>query len=174
MSYDTKKFKTLVHYVVWRTRQYEGFGAVRLYKVLWLSDLKAYMLHRKPITGATYVREGFGPVPIQIMSICAELEAEGVITMRRMPYGNMMITRFHADEHPNMTLFSEEERRIIDGRIQDAADPARDESEDDFAWQIATEGEEIPMYAIFARRIGAPEGEEMEWAKTEAKRLGLC
>jgi len=99
-----------------------------------------------------------------------------VITIHREPYCNRIITRFRASERPDMALFSDAERSIVDWWIKDAAHSTSkqcDEDDEDYAWNIAAEGEEIPMYAIFAERICAPRGEELEWAKTEAERLGL-
>jgi hypothetical protein len=42
-----------------------------------------------------------------------------------------------------------------------------------YAWNIAAMGEEIPLHAVFADRVRSPNDEELEWARTEAKRLGL-
>ncbi len=177
MKYDAEKFKTLVHYVIWRAGRRDGFGAIKLNKVLWFADARAYMLHRKPITGATYIREKFGPVPRQMMPVRAELEAEGVITVREEPYYNKKITCFRTSERPDMTLFSTEELSIIDWWIKhiDGDHTANfiSEQSHDYAWEIAAMGEEIPLYAVFAERIRAPRGKELEWAKAEAERLGL-
>jgi hypothetical protein len=47
------------------------------------------------------------------------------------------------------------------------------EQSQDYTWEIARTSEEIPLYAVFAERIRAPRGKELEWSKAEAERLGL-
>ena len=43
----------------------------------------------------------------------------------------------------------------------------------DYGWEIARMGEEIPLYAVLAERVRHPRGDELEWARKEAERLGL-
>lgn len=177
MNFDAQRFKALVHYIIWRTSHRDGFGATKLNKVLWFSDARAYLLHRKPITGATYIREKYGPVPQQIMPVRTELERDGIISVREEPYFGKKITRFSTREKPNTAIFSPEELQIVDWWIKHVAEDHTAESvselSHDYMWEIAELGEQLPLYAVFATRIRAPQGKELEWAKAEAKRLGL-
>jgi hypothetical protein len=43
MQFDREKFKSLMHYVIAKAGDEDGFGAVKLYKILWFSDARAYM-----------------------------------------------------------------------------------------------------------------------------------
>ena len=177
MKFDAQKFKALVHYIIWRAGHRDGFGATKLNKVLWFSDARAYMLHKKPITGATYIREKHGPVPQQIMPIRAELERDGVISISEEPYFKRKITRFRTREKPNTSIFSVDELQIVDWWIkhvdEDHSAESVSELSHDYMWEIAELGEQLPLYAVFATRVRAPRGKELEWAKAEAKRLGL-
>lgn len=177
MPFDKNKFKTLVLYVTWRAGHRHGFGATKLNKVLWFSDARAYMLHGKPITGATYIREKYGPVAKQMMPIREELEREGLVKTWPQLYFGRRLTRFRALEYPDMSMFTEKERRIIDFWINHIANDhtanSISEQSHDYTWEIAEMGEVIPYHAIFATRIREPRGEELDWAKSEAQRLGL-
>lgn len=178
MPFDKEKFKALVLYIIWRAGHRVGFGAAKLNKVLWFSDARAYMLHGKPITGATYIREKRGPVPKEVMPVRAELEREGSIEIRQEPYYNHEITQFTAHAPPDISRFTPEELQIIDWWIrhidEDHTANSISELSHDYMWEIAGMGEEIPLYAVFAPRIRAPRGKELEWAKAEAERLGLA
>jgi Protein of unknown function (DUF4065) len=79
MQFDHNKFKALLHYIVWKAGDKDDFGATKLYKVLWFSDARAFQLEGRSITGETYVREKFGPMPRHGLSIIDELEREGAI-----------------------------------------------------------------------------------------------
>lgn len=171
--FDRDKFKRLVHYVIWQAGAREWFGAVKLNKVLWFSDTEAFAHTGAPITGATYTRQQFGPVPKAIMPVRSELEKEGAIRVAR----EGKLDRLTALTKPDMATFSTSELAIVDWWIEHIATYETATSisakSHDFAWQIAKLGETLPMTASLAVRIRAPQAEEMEWAKASAAKLGL-
>lgn len=177
MALDKTKLKALVRYVIWRAGHQDGFGATKLNKVLWFSDARHYMAHGSPITGETYVRQRHGPVPKHIEEIKSELEADAAIERWREEYQGVEIERFLSVDPPDTSLFTAEELQMIDWWVKHVAEEhtARSISElsHNYTWQVAAMGEEIPLYAVFASRIRAPLGQELEWAKAEAERLGL-
>ena len=177
MKFDRNKFRTLVLYVVWRAGNREGFGATKLNKVLWFADARSYAMYRKPITGATYIREKHGPVPKEMASIRSELERDGLIEVTREPYYKGELTRLRTHEVPDMSAFTPDEMTLIDWWVkhvdEDHTAASISELSHDRMWELAAQGEEIPLYAVFAARIRAPLGKELEWAKAEAERLGL-
>src|ERR1700733_4521543 len=61
-EFNRSKFKELVLYLSQRSAGDEGFGAVKLNKLLYRSDFEAYRLLGRPITGETYIKQEFGPV----------------------------------------------------------------------------------------------------------------
>jgi Protein of unknown function (DUF4065) len=177
MQFDHNKFKALLHYVVWKAGDTDGFGAVKLYKVLWFSDARAYQLHRAPITGETYVREKFGPMPRHGQSTIKELERDEAIEVTSGDFFGKAIRHFHSMRSPDKLSLTDNQRGIVKYWIKHIADEhtaqsISDESHD-YAWEIAKVGEEIPYHAIFAARIRDPEGEELKWATEKAKALGL-
>jgi hypothetical protein len=177
MRFDKEKFKALVLYVSWRAGHRDGFGVTKLNKVLWFADARAYVLHKKSITGATYIREKYGPVAKQMLAIEKELRQKGLIEVQKERHSKHVATKLRAFERPDLSLFSDEELSIIDHWVkqvdEDRPDDAQGELSHDYAWQIAEMGEVIPLYAVLAARVRAPRGRELEWAKAEAERLGL-
>lgn len=175
MAFDREKFKTLVHYVIWRVGERPWFGAVKLNKVLWFSDTEAFAHTGKPITGAAYTRHQFGPVPKAIMPIRSELEREGAIAVTRVNKLDRM-TPLKKPEGVR-SLFTDAEMAIVDYWIEHIATYETATSisakSHDYAWQIASLGEPLPMTASLAVRIRAPVGAEMEWAKETAAKLGM-
>lgn len=175
MAFEREKFKTLVHYVIWRAGNRDWFGAVKLNKVLWFSDTEAFAHTGKSITGATYTRQQFGPVPKPIMPIRSELEREGAIAVARVK----KLDRMTPLKKPEglRSLFTDAELAIVDYWIEHIATYETagtiSAKSHDYAWQIASLGETLPMTASLAVRIRAPHGEEMDWAKETATKLGL-
>lgn len=178
MRFDRKKFKALVHYIIWRAGDIPGFGATKLNKVLWFADAGMYVLRGKPITGATYIRERWGPVPKPMMPIRGELEQEGAIRVWGDRFFDRPSTRFKAFRAPDVSFIPKEELQKVDWWIDHIAKEHTAESisekSHDYGWEIYERGEEIPYRAFLAERIR----EEMppadrEWAEKRAKELGL-
>lgn len=171
--FDRDKFKRLVHYVIWRAGNREWFGAVKLNKVLWFSDTEAFAHTGKPITGAAYTRQQFGPVPKPIMPVREELVREGTIQVARVG----KLDRLTPLTKPDMAPFTSAEMAIVNYWIEHIATYETAGSisakSHDYAWQIAKLGESLPMTASLAVRIRAPQGAELEWAKDTAAKLGL-
>jgi Protein of unknown function (DUF4065) len=162
MQFNKSKFKLLVRYIAWKAGRRDWFGATKLNKVLWFADARLFILRGQPITGATYIREKYGPVPGQIMPIRAELEREGYI--RVFEEGGLV--RVTAEAKPDMSAFTKDELQTIDYWI-DHIDKEHtagtiSNASHDYAWDIAQMGEELPFYAILANRVRDPSDQESE------------
>lgn len=174
-QFDKEKFKTLVLYVIWRTADVRDFGSTKLNKALWFSDARAFEAFGKAVTGETYIREKFGPVPQHILPVLDELQSEGLIQAWREPYFEFEIARYRAHQPPDMSAFSADELGIIDWWIKHIAEEhtaaSISEASHDYAWKIAKFGERLPYQAFLARRIRQPHDDEIEWAKAAADQI---
>src|ERR1700693_6090469 len=140
MEFDRKKFKALLHYVVWRAGDKDGFGATKLYKVLWFSDARAFMLTKEPITGETYIREKYGPLPKHATGIISELERDSAIRVWNDRYYDKPIRRFKSLRNPDRLSINDEQRKIVDYWVHIASDHTAtsiSEESHDLAWEIA-------------------------------------
>jgi hypothetical protein len=174
MQYDEEKLMRLVHYVAWKAGRRDWFGATKLYKVLWFADARQYALTGKPITGETYIREKHGPIPRHAMRIRAVLEKAGIIRVTK----EGKLTRITADTAPVVkSLFSPDELKTVDYWIEciDKEHTAASISDatHDYAWEIASNGEELPLFSAFVSRIREPNEKELEKFQQKAKSLGL-
>ncbi|WP_426313824.1 Panacea domain-containing protein [Methylobacterium fujisawaense] len=173
MKFEREKFKRLVHYIIWHGGQKEWFGATKLNKVLWFSDIRAYALTGKSITGAIYIREKHGPVPKAIMPIRSNLISEGLISVSRLG----RVERFATNTKPNTSIFTANEIAIVDWWSEHIASSHTAASisaySHDYTWSAADMGEEIPMVATFATCLRPPTDEEMCWGRGIAARLAL-
>jgi hypothetical protein len=176
--FDREKFKRLVHYVVWRAGDRDGFGAVKLNKVLWFSDARAFMLRGSPITGAVYTRQKWGPVPRPLVPVREELVRERAIRVWKDRHYDHPATRFQALRAPDdLKIFDPEELETVNWWIEhidkDHTAGSISEESHDYAWEIAQMGEELPYHAIFATRMRVPDDAEMNWARQRSKELSL-
>src|SRR5680860_147283 len=113
MTFDKEKFKRLFHYVVWKAGKRDGFGATKLYKVLWFSEARTYVLTGKPIAGAAYIREKHGPVPRLAVPVREELTSEGAIKAWKGKYYDYDMWHFEAKRPPDTSSFSDTELSAV-------------------------------------------------------------
>lgn len=177
MEYDREKFKQLVLHVIWRTNESRDFGATKLNKVLWFAEARAFESLGKVITGESYVRQQFGPVPLHIVEICNELVREGLISASDEPVQDHVVRHYQALEPPDLLRFSREELHLVDYWIrhidEDHTAGSISELSHSIGWRIARMGEVLPPHAYLAGRIRPPDTDEMTWARSEAERLGI-
>jgi|SRR5690349_8161510 len=174
MAFDHDKFKSLVHYVCWRCSEDPSrLGAVKLNKILWAADFAYYYEHGKPITGAGYIKRQFGPVPRAILSVLKELQSEGSLNIREVPFHGYKKKEFIADQ-PQATDLDDDERQIVDAAISLICDEHTAKSisqrSHDHVWRVADDGEEIPYFTTFSIP-GEISEDELEWAKQELESM---
>jgi Protein of unknown function (DUF4065) len=177
MDFNREKFKALVHYVCWSCKDDTSkLGSTKLNKILWLADFVTYYRSGEPITGATYIRRQFGPVPRAIMPVLAELERDGAVFARKILFHGKPKTDFIVAKNPEINL-SDDEKRLIDLTIRFVCDEntAKSISElsHDSVWHAAKDGEDIPYYTIFAAK-GEIDEDDREWARQEIEGIEVA
>ena len=113
ITFNEEKFKELVLYIAQQCKGHPFFGATKLNKLLFFSDFIAFEELGQPITGAEYRALEFGPGPRRWVPIREEMILDGDITMER----NGQQQRVIAQRSPDLELFSQEERKIVDNVI---------------------------------------------------------
>ena len=145
-------------------------GSIKLNKVLWVSDLWAYVSWGTPITGEHYVKQQFGPVARSMVGILDELQAEGKLVVRRTEaYGNPKVDYIALKRPENISkLFSAEEISLVDKAIdfvcRHTAMDISDKSHD-VIWELAEIGDEIPYEAMLASRLDGVTKDDVKWAR---------
>jgi hypothetical protein len=168
---NRQKFKSLVHYVCARRCDApETLGGVKLNKILWLSDLSAFYDLGEPITGVRYIKRKFGPVPAPIMPVLHELEAEGVLTVTEAKHYGKQKTEFVVHVPAKGDFLPPEELKIVNEVIDHVCDEhtakSVSEASHDHIWKVAMDGEEIPLFTVFAK-AGKITDAERQWAQIQ-------
>lgn len=164
-----EKLKEAVHFVVESCDDSSKLGAVRLNKILWFADRHSYRETGSTITGDTYVKRRFGPVPKHIMAASAELSDEQKLVIREAPYTTRKTFReFISATPPESKHLSESDRGVLNA-YRDlicnnfTASEISDLSHDQ-VWEAAQEGEEIPFYTVFSAFPGSISADVRDWA----------
>ena len=160
-SYNYDKLYFATHYICARANE-KGYTIddVQLNKILWYADAFRYMVKGQPITGARYKRKPMGPVASGHAKAIRELtEHEKVREGFAQKDGDFVRVIDSIDE-PDTKVFSKAELKLFN-QVQDYV--AREVSTSEISeqshgdiWRLAKDGEEIPLYTIFAESLGTP------------------
>jgi hypothetical protein len=170
MTYtNEKKFNDLVHYTCWIGSRYPNFGKTILNKVLWFADREKYIKTGKMVTNHIYIKKPYGPVPANIDSSLKELVGENKIVVNNEDYYcGYRKTNFRVLKEPSLDLLDTSDIHLLNRNIEEICQNHSANSistlSHDFIWECATDGEEIPMYAILASEIGSITEEDKIWA----------
>jgi hypothetical protein len=166
---DMNKLTALVHYICYKCPDPTTLGAVKLNKIVWYSDVLSYVGGGKPITGETYIKRQFGPVPKHIQKVLERLKNSGDIVVREADFHDFSKREFIATTKPDISMFAPEEISTIDHVISIISHKHTASSismkTHDAIWELAEIGEEIPIYGVLASRLGEITEDDVKWAK---------
>ena len=171
-----ERLKNALHYVISVTNaENMEFGATQLIKTILFADVISFMRRKKPITGATFVKDKYGPVPVGHTTAIKELQAEKRI--RRIPPAQKGgSTRYLNLAGPDLSPFTQEELDILAGVAKDiarnyTAAMISDLTHNDI-WQMSDRGEKIPLAAYFPRHVFKSSPDELKECRRELESLG--
>lgn len=174
-SIDEERLDSLVHYICAFVDNPSQLGATKLNKILWYSDVLAYLQRGASISHATYKKEKFGPVPKGIMASRNRLAISNRVVVRQAPFFGYAQTQLIALTRPDISMFSSEEIAFVDG----VATVIRDEhsaasislATHDKVWECAEIGEEIPLYAVLGAKLEEVTEDDLEWVNENREAL---
>jgi len=167
MAFNKDKFKATVHHIC-KIAKTKDLGSTKLNKILWYADSINYLETGQSLTGETYKRIQYGPVPQHILPILDELEECNYLRREKTTYHGYPKTEFHCLEDPCTDLLSEDELLLVDELTDEICKnftaASISQATHDRIWEIAEQGEEIPLYAMFASNIKDPSEAAKKWA----------
>ena len=148
-EYNGAKFKELVLYLSQASAADEGFGMVKLNKLLYRSDFEAFRTRGESITGAQYEKQEFGPVARPLPLALDDLARRGYVLWQQIESGPYTRKVPAASEVPDLSLFADGEIAVADRALQELAEFGGKQAsewshEQSAGWRVARIGEAIP------------------------------
>lgn len=165
-SVDDEKLAELILLLAEASAGDRSFGAVKLNKLLFFCDFLAYTHLGRPITGRPYVKQKYGPVPRDVVSVLRGLEQSGDCAIVERKYFARDQRSCVALRPADKTRFSPEELELIED-VVDALERSNgtmvsDLSHEFIGWQAADIGGEIPYETAWFDAPRDPTPEETE------------
>jgi hypothetical protein len=134
-------------YVMTKCAEADAFGLVKLNKILWKADFRAYAARRSPVTGRQYQRLPQGPAPVEMYPLLQDMQRDGDMRIEKRPVGPFEEQRPFALVKPSMRYFSADDVGYLDSAIEAYwSFTGRDVSRDSHgvAWETRANGDPMP------------------------------
>ncbi|NCA86436.1 MAG: DUF4065 domain-containing protein [Clostridia bacterium] len=152
---EVNKFKNVLLYMLERCAGKPNVGETVVYKLLYFADFNYYELHEEHLTGASYRKLPFGPVPQSVDTIIGQMMDNGQLQRIKTTYHGYPQTRYLPLVKADLTKLKASEKEIIDRVIDQMSDwsaaAISGYSHKDMPWLASKEGEEINYELAFYR-----------------------
>jgi hypothetical protein len=181
IDFNRGKFKELVVFFAAASANDEGFGMVKLNKLLYRADFEAFRLLGQSMTGETYEKQDYGPVARDLPIVLDDLAADGRLYWQLIPRGKytrkVPTPSGDPDAVADMSTFSEGEREVLAKTIAEllphGGRGSRDWSHKQSAgWNVVSEhGQPIDYGTAFISTRGIPP-QDLERARHYVRERG--
>lgn len=174
---NLEKLKEAIMLITYITPDARLLGSIKLNKIIWASDVEMYITTGKSITGSTYTKQEFGPVPKHIPTARKELIEEKRTKEQKeiTVEGNEQLI-IVALEKCNENVFQKKEITILCKKTMDIIENHTAKSiskhSHDIIWDSAEIGEEIPIYAYLAGQSKNIEDDDITWGNEVLSKQG--
>jgi len=152
---NLKKFKEVLLYVLTKVGGKPNIGETVLYKLLYFIDFDFYEKFEEQLVGATYVKNHYGPTPVEFKVIVDKMIKNGEVAKVKGKYFNYPQRKYLAIRRPNLDVLSGREIGHIDNVLARLADKNAKEMENyshgDIPWKTAENGRPLSYESVFYR-----------------------
>ena len=153
---NLKKFKEVLLYILSKVGGKPNVGEAVIYKLLYFIDFDFYEKFEEQLIGATYIKNHYGPTPVEFKTIVEDMIKNGEIVKVDNNFFNYPQRKYLPVREPDLTKLKDaRELRHIDEVLARLADKNATElsnySHDDVPWLIAEDNKPLDYEAVFYR-----------------------
>ena len=153
---NLEKFKEVLLYVLSKVGGKPNVGEVVVYKLLYFIDFDYYEKFEEQLVGATYIKNHYGPTPVEFKTIVDDMINNGEVVKVEGKYFNYPQRKYLPIREPDLTKLKDaRELRHIDEVIARLGDKNATElseySHEDTPWLVAKENQPLDYEAVFYR-----------------------
>jgi transcriptional regulator with XRE-family HTH domain len=152
---NVKKFKEVLLYLLEKVGARPNIGETAIYKLLYFVDFDYYEKYEEQLTGARYIKNYFGPTPIEFKKITDQMMEKGEIERIKSRYFQHDQRKYLPRRVADLKILSAQEIQHIDEVLARLAWKNAVElsnySHSDTPWRVHKMGEEISYETVFYR-----------------------
>lgn len=152
---NLEKFKEVLLYILAKVGGKPNVGEAVIYKLLYFIDFDFYEKFEEQLIGATYIKNHYGPTPIEFKIIVDEMIKNGEIVKVEGKYFDYPQRKYLAVRRSNINILSGREIEHIDDVLARLSDKNAKEMEnyshEDIPWKVAEEGKPISYESVLYR-----------------------
>jgi len=152
-----EKFKQVLLYLLERCAGKPNVGQTVIYKLLYFADFNFYELYEEQMTGATYKRQKYGPVPVEFSRIMKDMEDSGEIKEIKDNYYDYPQKRYVPLVKADLNQLKASEKDVLDNVISQLSDKSAADisaySHEDIPWKATKDGEVLDYELVFYRTM---------------------
>ena len=153
---NLEKFKEVLLYILNKVGSKPNIGETVIYKLLYFIDFDFYEKYEEQLIGATYIKNHYGPTPIEFTKIVKEMEGRELVKIKDK-YFQYPQTKYLPLRKPDLTKLKANEIKMIDEVLEKLSDMnASDISEyshHDIPWMVTEDGKIIEYETVFYRTL---------------------
>ncbi|MBE9573799.1 MAG: DUF4065 domain-containing protein [Proteobacteria bacterium] len=152
---NLEKFKAVLLYILNKVGSKPNIGETVIYKLLYFIDFNFYEKHEEQLIGATYIKNRYGPTPIEFKKIVNKMIKEEEIEKVESKYFEYPQTKYLPLRRADLSPLKAKEIETIDdvlNRLSDmTATQISEYSHNDVPWLTTEGGEVIEYESVFYR-----------------------
>ncbi len=152
---NVKKFKEVLLYLLEKVGARPNIGETAIYKLLYFIDFDYYEKFEEQLIGAKYIKNHFGPTPVEFKKITDQMIEKGELEKIKSRYFQHEQKKYLPRRSANLKILSAQEIQHIDEVLARLAwknaVELSDYSHSDTPWRVHKMGEEISYETVFYR-----------------------
>lgn len=176
IKFNEEKLKNIILYVLEKCGGRPNVGETVLYKLLYFLDFDYFELYNKSITGMSYVKLQFGPVPcaFEYNPVIRKMVNREELKILNQKYHNKIQKRYIALTNADISIFEPSELKLVDETIARLshlnATMIENYVHGDAPWDKTLDKEVIDYDLVFCRTAPYAHGDyEESFLQTSAK-----
>jgi transcriptional regulator with XRE-family HTH domain len=149
------KFKEVLLYIIREIGAKPNVGEAVLCKLLYFVDFDFYEKFEDQLIGAKYIKNHFGPTPVEFLHIVKKMESDGDLVKVSTKYFDFDQKKYLPLRDPDLSILKIDELEVINSVIarlgSKTAAEMRDYSHGDVPWLTAEDGKAIDYESVFYR-----------------------
>jgi len=152
---NIEKFREVFLHILNKVGSKPNIGETVIYKLLYFIDFNFYEKYEAQLIGATYIKNRYGPTPIELKKITDKMIEECEIEKVESKYYEYPQTKYLPLRKANLSALKANEIELVDDvliRLSDmSAAQISEYSHNDVPWLTTEDGEVIEYESVFYR-----------------------